>query len=803
MDLRRALLALSCLAPALALPQGVKAPGAATVTMSLPLNANGPVMSDDAGTVAHWIAQPRNMLSQSQALATSPWTNSNTAVVNNATTAPDGTTTGTTVTKTNTTQNAAVAQTSITVVNATAYTLSFWVKATATSNQMDFGTYYGYWPANSAIILSGPGTIGASGMSNLPRVTGLSQTTWTRIAYTATTTVTNLNVYFYPDGVYSTTTGAGVAIWGVQYELGSQATNYIPTTTTPSLGGIDTRGNAWTQNGTVPAVLGPGPFVPGRVGVGPFSDANYFSLGSGADVLDFSGDFSACFAFFGGPSASGPGIFTDGVYNSAGWGVVLTVSGAVNFWTASSAYDLITASTVVPGPNIACVGRAGSTKYAKLNVGTTASIAAGSMAVGSSGAAMLGRYPVQPYTAPIYEAWFSSTPWNEASVTKIQQRVLGMLGTRGEPISVTRSTTATYSGADGAIYTAAPGVLRVTSSGALIEPAATNVVLQSQALATTWGANNVTATNNTTAAPDGTTTGTTVAKSNTTTSASANQAVATSVGVPYTFSIWLRAGTSSQASFGLISSGWPAWTATISGPGALSASSGAVGTFPAVTGLSASQWTRVSVTGTTATSPSTVYVYPDGYLSTTTGASIIAWGAQVESGSVATSYIPTTSTSASRSADQVSVSTPATMPPASWSLAATVAPSSWAAGPCYAALGAMTRDGAGVPNTVKLVYNGRHTFQVFDGAGASLASQSAPTGWAAGTAHRLVFSSTLLAISGDGVNLGGPPSGSGVGLQSRPATLWIGQCASGDHALGGFLSDFRVCRRGTLGGDCR
>src|SRR5574340_1492774 len=57
---------------------------------------------------------------------------------------------------------------------------------------------------------------------------------------------------------------------------------------------VDRFGNSWTQNGTVPQVARSGRTP---AGAGPFSDANYYSLGTGSDVLDFAGDFSACIVF--------------------------------------------------------------------------------------------------------------------------------------------------------------------------------------------------------------------------------------------------------------------------------------------------------------------------------------------------------------------------------------------------------------------------------------------------------------------------------------------------------------------------
>ena len=54
-------------------------------------------------------------------------------------------------------------------------------------------------------------------------------------------------------------------------------------------GGLfDSKSNSWSMNGTVPQVASSGKVPPGA---GPFSDANFYSLGAGNDVLDFASDF--------------------------------------------------------------------------------------------------------------------------------------------------------------------------------------------------------------------------------------------------------------------------------------------------------------------------------------------------------------------------------------------------------------------------------------------------------------------------------------------------------------------------------
>jgi len=182
--------------------------------------------------------------------------------------------------------------------------------------------------------------------------------------------------------------------------------------------------------------------------------------------------------------------------------------------------------------------------------------------------------------------------------------------------------------------------------------ARTNLALYSAQI-DQWALSQLTVTANNATAPDGTATADTLTKSNTTAGAIADQSVTVAAGAQYTSSVWLQGtGTSTRADFGLYSGSWPAWTAQIvSGPGTLAASSGAAGTLPSITGLSTTQWTRVAVTVAALATPSRPRIYPDTSASTTSGAAIRAWGAQVEAGPTATQYIPTVATSVTAPAD--------------------------------------------------------------------------------------------------------------------------------------------------------
>lgn len=193
----------------------------------------------------------------------------------------------------------------------------------------------------------------------------------------------------------------------------------------------DAKGNAWAMNGTVPQVARSGSTPPGA---GPFSDANFYSLGTGSDVLDFSGDFSICGIL--SPSAGdftiagvGGVWFSNGTYGSSGY-----FSG---FNTSAQATSIASQTSVLASANataagrlsVVCWGRSGSSQVVKMNLGAYGS-AAQTYTPGTSVVARLGRYSAtgQYVTGTIYEVWFSSQTPSDALFTSIQQQVKSKLG---------------------------------------------------------------------------------------------------------------------------------------------------------------------------------------------------------------------------------------------------------------------------------------------------------------------------------------------------------------------------------------
>lgn len=162
---------------------------------------------------------------------------------------------------------------------------------------------------------------------------------------------------------------------------------------------MDSQGNVWATNGTVPQVAKNGKTPSGA---GPFSDANYYTLGSGSDVLDFAGDFWGCIVFKLGASlpAGWTVLFDNGISGAGNGGYVIQFdgSGAGTFRfshynsSGGTAYGQTANAALVGQINVGCFGRIGNSPYAKLNLGATADATAGAFSVGTAFTAYLGRY---------------------------------------------------------------------------------------------------------------------------------------------------------------------------------------------------------------------------------------------------------------------------------------------------------------------------------------------------------------------------------------------------------------------------
>jgi hypothetical protein len=244
-----------------------------------------------------------------------------------------------------------------------------------------------------------------------------------------------------------------------------------------------------------------------------------------------------------------------------------------------------------------------------------------------------------------------------------------------------RASTGTFIGSNGLIQSAATNVARYNynplnlalSPKLLLEPASTNLLTYSEDQSNVWYSpvGGLTVTNNTAISPDGTMTADTLAHTNTSDSPRRQDVAIANNSSIYTFSIYVKQGTAPYTSISIafVLGSTPVYT----GMAAVRWSDLAIGNRASVLGSSiipvGNGWYRFSVTvanNSTGNVFATLDVRNQGDgsigfgVGTENGTSYI-WGAQLETGNTATSYIPTTSAQGTRSAD-VSSSSAATRP---------------------------------------------------------------------------------------------------------------------------------------------
>ena len=225
-----------------------------------------------------------------------------------------------------------------------------------------------------------------------------------------------------------------------------------------------------------------------------------------------------------------------------------------------------------------------------------------------------------------------------------------VLGSGGDIISYATDQPAFEFNADGSY------------KGLLVEPAATNICLQSEDITTTWTPFNATLTANATTAPDGNTTADKLNDDSGggTGAVQVYQSITVSAGTKYTASVFLKAD---QLAFARLQANiYDGATGGfqffgLSGDGTLGTASNlddsSITKYP-------DGWYRCSITWTQGAADSSfdfVIRVADSISNATIDrdgtSSMFVWGAQVEEGPIATSYIPTTTASVTRVADDI------------------------------------------------------------------------------------------------------------------------------------------------------
>lgn len=225
--------------------------------------------------------------------------------------------------------------------------------------------------------------------------------------------------------------------------------------------------------------------------------------------------------------------------------------------------------------------------------------------------------------------------------------------------SFTRASTGYAQTQTGLLVPFGSGVLRRTDKGALIEEVRTNIMLQSQTLDdATWSKVRASVTANAITAPDGTTTADKLVEDSTVTSTHLTQQFITLAVSTQTISVYAKAAERSQILLFIPATAFADATARSAyydlATGAVGATSGSGITasisalangwyrcelaLPTVLAIGINAQIRLAVAGSDTYSGDGV-------------SGLYLWGAQLEAGASATSYIPTTTASATRAAD--------------------------------------------------------------------------------------------------------------------------------------------------------
>ena len=237
-------------------------------------------------------------------------------------------------------------------------------------------------------------------------------------------------------------------------------------------------------------------------------------------------------------------------------------------------------------------------------------------------------------------------------------------------VTFTRASAGTYVGSDGLIKTAPENVPRfdhnpVTgeSLGLLVEEQRANLLLRSEEFGTTWIPSNASVASNSTAAPDGTISADKLTEDSSASTVHRIQQTVNFAAATVTYSVYLKAASRNFAllvGFNGTNNRYIDCKFNLVNGTVDTIVNGSAAITPAGNG-----WYRCSVTAaTTVTANNILYVYAasvaggganyESYTGDGTSG-IYIWGAQLEAGTFPTSYIPTTDSAATRSADVASI----------------------------------------------------------------------------------------------------------------------------------------------------
>lgn len=228
-------------------------------------------------------------------------------------------------------------------------------------------------------------------------------------------------------------------------------------------------------------------------------------------------------------------------------------------------------------------------------------------------------------------------------------------------VSVARTSNGYARTSSGMLTSFGNNILRITDLGLLIEESRTNLTTRSQEFDVTWSQNNLAVTANQTNAPDGTLTADLITLNAANNSHFLSNPPTVSNALPYTGSFYVKPGTQTLFQLTMNSAAFGAgqWANfTLTGAGTVNSQTGGTATVLAL----ANGWYRITFTVTSTAAAAggivlaTIANAADGRLPIYAPAgteTFHAWGGQTEQGGFATTYIPTTTTSATRQNDNV------------------------------------------------------------------------------------------------------------------------------------------------------
>jgi len=269
--------------------------------------------------------------------------------------------------------------------------------------------------------------------------------------------------------------------------------------------------------------------------------------------------------------------------------------------------------------------------------------------------------------------WVKNSLWSTArAVPSLDQpfadtKSLADAVTGQSLVTFTRASSGTYVDSDGLIKTAATNEPRFDhnpttgeSLGLLVEEQRTNLLLQSEVFGTTWLQSNTNISSDAALSPSGLQVADKIIANTTDGQHFRRQDVAITASTSYSLSVYAKADGYNFLAISpgaLAISDYPTWFDLSAG----TVSTNTAGNTASIQNVG-NGWYRCSVTRTTNVGQTTMsaryYVCNNANVSSFAGdntSGVLLWGAQLEAGAFPTSYIPTTTAAATRSADVASI----------------------------------------------------------------------------------------------------------------------------------------------------